>query len=119
MPRCTHAFHRAGSHGVAGAGGRMGCLGSRERGMPTAPRDIWRRLPAALQEQIIDELTRVFQEVIHESLRAHHDAALEPPRAGVCAAVEPPPGLDEPREAAAAVCPAAAGAGAGVAARAD
>src|SRR5262245_63611347 len=99
----------------------MGCLGSRDDHMPTAPHEIWRRLPAALQHQISDEITTIFQEVMRghlppaTALRPGDATTSAPARPGLYPPVEPAAGPDESGKSALAVCPAATRPGSGLA----
>src|SRR5262249_50758180 len=124
-PNDPDHVHRAGHRGPVEPGGSMGCWGSRDDPMPTAPHEIWRRLPAALQHQISDEITTIFQEVIRgllppaQPLRAGDAAASAPTRPGLYPPVEPAAGPDESGKSAPAVCPAATRPGSGLASGAD
>ena len=39
--------------------------------MRRSPRTVWHRLPDGLKQQIIEEFTDIFKEVLHEHIRDH------------------------------------------------
>ncbi|HYX16687.1 MAG TPA: hypothetical protein VE944_20415 [Nostoc sp.] len=64
--------------------------------MPRKPIEIWHRMPAKVQQEIIETFTSIFQEVIHEHIRTGQTRAHKQNGDHIYSAVESSSGFDEP-----------------------
>ena len=59
--------------------------------MSRFPRKLWQRLPEALKQQIVQEFTTLFEDVLHEHLRHHSADAPSSPGHRLRSPVQPEP----------------------------
>ncbi len=71
--------------------------------MPYKPTEIWERLSPEFKQQIINELSLTFQEIINEYLRTNHSYTPGPQSHYLHSAVESPSSADQQGEPAFAI----------------